>query len=203
MTQINYKIIDKEITKLDILKNHPYGKCSIARDMFGKNYNLKKVHISDHYQNKTDKEILYLIIEDVARAMSYLTLSENDSKGFARQKLLAFALWQVFHVGISGYEKEILKGKSDKEKLAVVKTINKRERKIYPKIYGEGYAMAPYNENEKETLKFINKYGVYVHKVLPLTPFSNSSSKFPTINYTKQELCAIHHQVIDYFENLC
>lgn len=197
--------------KPDILNYYPYGKETTWNYWLTGEINLKEYYKDERCKNKTEQDLVLSIIEEVARAMSYLVIRGEDSDGefaswFYKQKLNAFTLWGLFHNGIAGWNKEITNGKSVKE----IEELEEINRKKSQRIYG-------INRHDKELLmnkryikslkesKLHNRkeYGVYVVTHLPLTQYSNGTRGAPKILYTKQQLAAIDIIVACAFENLC
>jgi hypothetical protein len=219
------KIVAQHQKQLDILNYYPYGNTVKFDHWLGGCADLSNLpnneFLGRRYKKLTSEQLVYGIIEEVARAMNYLVV-HGTHPGFDHQRIEAFALWRLFHNGIAGWRKDVMKDKSLKQ----IAALEKKNKDLYDLVLAHGkYADAAGRKNEKSTADYVKgltpaerkkwvrnlkkssdrnrkEYGVYIVDILPLTQYSNATEK-PKILYTKQQLCAIHHYVICAFENLC
>lgn len=211
--------ISKSFAKQRILKYFPYGPETTFNSWLTGEVDLREIYKDKRYKHKTEKDYVFSIIEETARAMHYLIVHGNY-EGFENQRIEAFNLWHLFHSGYMGWTKKPLKGKTEKEINEIIKE-NKEKFSILtgendPNYFGykqnklmeEYYKKYPKEKKEMEEIHLkaekhnLKKYGVYEVKHLPLTQPSNSFNK-PKILYTKQQLAAIDLYVGMAFENLC
>jgi hypothetical protein len=219
----SFEELSKEIRlnfeKQRILKYYPYGPETTFDSWLTGKVDLREIYKEKRNKHKTEKDYVFSIIEETARAMSYLTVWGYE-EGFAHQRIEAFNLWQLFHNGIIGWSKKPLKGKTpeeideivriNNEKYSVLDSDNDPNSFMYKqnKEMEKYYKKHPDKKKELEELELkakkynLKKYGVYEVKHLPLTQPSNVFKK-PKILYTKQELAAIDLYVSMAFENLC
>lgn len=213
------ELVDAHFPKQSLLKYYPYGPEKTWDYWCTGEIDLSKVHKDPRFKKKTEKDYIFSIVEEVARAMNYLTLNASGTDGFDHQRLEAHAMWHLIHAGDMGWSKDSLKGLS-KSKINSLLDLHKDRA---DQVYGRGkYANAKRQKEEaalldsmtkkkrKEYLKltdsrgngYLDTYGIYEIRQFPLIPFSNSMAKFKSF-YTKQQLAAIHVMVICAFENLC
>lgn len=183
------KAVDKAFPKLDILKYYPYGPEVRWSYWLCGQVNLTRVYLEKRNRSKTNRELVLSIIEETARAMSYLMTHGNDH-WYDRQRIEAFALWKLFHHGDAGWSKKNLKGLTLEEK---TKLFWKHQNSVHIKDK---------NERDRWFKHCLKTYGVYEIRQRPLIQASNTTNH-SKILYTHQELCAIDLMVTCAFENLC
>jgi hypothetical protein len=219
------KIVAQHQKQLRILNYYPYGNKVAFGHWLGSCDDLSDIcnheFLGRRYKKMSSEQLVYGIIEEVARAMNYLVV-HGTSPGFDHQRIEAFALWRLFHNGVAGWRKDVMKGKS----LNQINALEKKHKDLHDLVHASGkYGDERVKQQEKMTNDHVKslppaerkqwilnlkkssdrnrkEYGVYMVDILPLTQYSNSTEK-PKILYTKQQLCAIHHYVICAFENLC
>jgi hypothetical protein len=198
--------VEDYFKKLEILKYYPYGPETTWKYWLTGEVNLKKEYLDERNKDRTEQELVFSIIEEVARAMNYLMVHGNDD-GFDHQRLNAFALWHLFHSGDTGWSKKKLKGLSLDQKTKLFWKGQKDAKMLSGR---NPHIISIDSPKSKEDRKLrdnwfkasLKKYGVYEVRHKPLIQFSNTTYH-PKILYTKQELCAINLMVSCYFENLC
>jgi hypothetical protein len=201
------KLVDVHFPKLDILNYYPYGKETIWTYWLCGKVNLKKVHLEERNKNKTELDYVHSIMEDIGRAMHYLTVIHGDWECFDEQRVRAFALWRLMKSGVVEWTKAPLKGLSETQKEDLYKLHDKRYKLLCP-TRKDSIEMEL--EKDKKYMKLIEKsrienrkkLGIYEIKHFPLTQYSNAAP-IPKILYTKQQLAAIDLMVSCAFENLC
>jgi hypothetical protein len=200
------------------LNYYPYGNKTQWESWICGKVDLRKVYKDKRNNGKTEKDYAYSIIEEVGRAMAYLIVHGNTNT-FDRQRIEAFALHNLFYVGISGWTKKPLKWLSDKEKEKLYEIHEDKACKLHSngkyaserdKKYEKQRMKEKTPAQRKEYHRVIEnialhnraKYGIYFIEHFPLSAFSNSGNPWKCF-YTKQELAAIDLMVSCAFENLC
>jgi len=214
------KIIGEAFAKQDILKYYPYGKETAWDYWLTGHIDLRRQHLAPHNKDRSAEEMTFRIIEETGRAMNYLTCWGTD-EGFDRQRIEAFCLWQLFHGGVAGWNKEPIVGKTVKQ----IEAMEKKEKDRIDNYYGNGkYAddrqkkqeqmldkqwnATPEDRAEHDrielacTIAHRRDYGIFQVTHFPLRRFSNCSGE-PVLFYTRQQLAAILTYVDCAFENLC
>lgn len=201
--------VAKEFPNLEILKYFPYGPETTWSSWICGTIDLRDWYKEPHNKKKTEKDYVLSIIEETARAMSYMTTHLNGCGGDG-QRIAAFGMWHLFHCGWMEWTKEPLVGKNNKEIAELIEFHRKRSDLVHNtkkdtlKDFANKKQMEKYLKTKRKNQKHhLKEYGVFEVKHFPLTQFSNTCHGLPKILYTKQELAAIDLMVMDAFENLC
>lgn len=189
-------LVEEHFPKLDILNYYPYGPKVTWNYFLCGEVNLKKVYLDDRNKEKTEKDYIFNIKNEVARAMHYLMVYGNYH-WFDNQRIEAFALWKLFHSGKVEWTKKPLKGLSNEEKLKLYRKCKKKSNLLYT----DPERPPRKKEDLKSELYYLKTYGVYETKHFPLVSFGSRQFEKPL--YTIPELAAIELMVDCAFENLC
>ncbi len=215
-TTHNFENIGKLVDdfKPNILNYYPYGPKTEWSYWLCGTLDLRKEYKDKRNKGRTEKDYILSILNEVGRAMYYLTVY-GDSSGFDHQRLNAFALFNLFSVGQHGWTKDNV----NLPKSQITKHIA-FHKDLIDQIHSSGkYDSKERQLYEKERLKAMSKeertkydeimkrcddnnkaeYGIYEVKHPPLI----GSPPNKKIFYTKQQLAAIELMVDCAFENLC
>lgn len=205
-------IIREAVPKLDILNYYPYGPKTDWSYWLCGDVDLRKVYKDERNSPRTSEQLVFRIIEDVGRAMSYL-MTHGNVHWFDHQRIEAFAMWRLFDSGIVDWTKEPLKGLSKAEKDVLYDIHEKRANRLYGRpAFGYRHDMKGASKKQKEEMAALDlkhkmhnrkEYGIYYVEHLPLVELTNSGNNRIKPLYTKQELAAIWLMVSCAFENLC
>jgi hypothetical protein len=215
-TTHNFQDIGKLVKdhKLDILNYYPYGPKTEWSYWLCGTGDLRKEYKDKRHKGRTEKDYIISILNEVGRAMHYLTVY-GEWSAFDPQRLNAFALYHLFSIGEHGWTKDNVN--------LPTKKLTKHiafHKDLIDQIHGSGkYDSKERQIYEKERLKVMTKeertnydqlmknseanrrkeLGIYEVKYPPLI------GSFPNrkIFYTKQQLAAIELMVVCEFENLC
>lgn len=205
------KDVEEKLDSLKILEYYPYGQKKTFGSWICCSDDLSQEYINhDRYSKMTELELVATIMGQVSQAMYYtIVLRPGFSK---HQTIEAFGMSNLFRYGRCGWNKNITKGKSESEIIALENKHKKLKRRVhidYNEIqfkrllmtYPKNERTALIEEHKKQEQKHIEinrkKYGIYEVKALPLM----SETGKPL--YTKQQLVAILFLVDMSFENMC
>jgi hypothetical protein len=205
------KDVKANLSSLKILEYYPYGPKKTYASWLRCSEDLSQEYIvHDRYSKMTEMELVVDIMSEVSKAMYYTII---DRPGFSKyQTIQAFGMSQIFSRGIIDWNKEITKGKTEAEIIALETKHEKLLRRVHSdyneiqfkrslKHYPVNERKALIEEHEKEEQKHKEanrkKYGIYEVKVLPLMGETGKPL------YTKQQLAAINFIVGMSFENMC
>lgn len=194
----------KTLDKLDILNYYPYGHETTWNYWLCGKVNLKKQYLDKRNLERNENDIVIRILSEVSRAMHYLTVLSPDFS--EEQRVKAYQLSILFQSGICGWNKNLIKNKTEDEIIALEKFHKKRHDKIHKsdmKLYSETHDIVTYRITKEAKEYNRKKYGVYEVKYFPLMEKTSYIKSTPKCLYTKQQLCAIEIMVDCAFENLC
>lgn len=195
------EIITVEFPHTNVLNYYPYGNLtSMEFVLAGNAIDLKKEYLQAKNKGKTDMDYVVDILQEVGRAMHYLTVHRTFNPN-DRQTITAFCMWDLFNSGCIDWNLEMTKDKSHDE---IVKLEKLHAKRYSMKRFGYvgGKDPEPNTKEYKEAKRICHienrkNHGIYEVRYYPLL----SDTRKPL--YTKQQLAAIWSVVSDEFENLC